>query len=331
MNSIANKRGWSLIAILMLLVALAACTATPATETAPTPSADVDVSQLTSSVWQLTEYMNKEGEAVPVLAGTEITAVFGEDSSLVGSSGCNTYTGNYAADGRAIAIGSVAATEKGCVNPEGVMEQESVYITALAVVLSWSVEGDQLVLSDGGGSPILSYVAATDTADAAMEETEAPSALAVEALANATYLSEWTQSGEAPLTDGEYREPAAPGSATETVVMLTEHMVVMQLEDGQPAAAAILVTDPGGSGTFYDLHVLIAVEGVATDIATAPLGDRVQINSLTVNENGVIAIDMITSGPDDPLCCPTQRVLQTYIVQRGELVEGSTTVLETAQ
>jgi len=328
MKSNANKLGWSLVGILLLLV-LAACTASP-TETAPTPSADVDLSQLTSSVWQLTEYMDKQGEGVPIVAGTEITAVFGEDGSLVGSSGCNTYTGNYVAEGQAIAIGSVAATEKACAEPDGVMEQESVYITALAVVLSWAVEGNQLVLTDGGGNPILSYLAAEDTADASLE-SETPSALAVETLANATYLSEWTEAGEVTLTDGEYREPAAPGSATETVVMLTEHMVVMRLEDGQPAAAVILVTDPGGSGTFYDLHVLIAVEGVATDIATAPLGDRVQINSLSVNENGVIAIDMITHGPDDPLCCPTQRVLQTYVVQRGELVEGSSTLLETEQ
>ena len=330
MNSNANKLGRSLIAILFLLVMLAACAGAPQAETAPTPSADVDVSQLTSSVWQLSQYLNKQGEVVPVLEGTEITAVFGEDRSLLGSSGCNTYTANYTTEGRAIAIGSVAATEKACDEPEGVMEQESVYITALAVVLGWSVEDTQLVLTDGGGNPILSYLAAEETADVSLE-TETPSALAVETLANATYLSEWTEAGEVTLTDGEYREQAAPGSATETVVMLTEHMVVMQLEDGQPAAAAILVTDPGGSGTFYDLHMLIAVEGVATDIATAPLGDRVKINSLSVNENGVIAIDMITHGPDDPLCCPTQRVLQTYVVQRGELVEGSTTVLETVQ
>jgi len=330
MNSTVNKLGWRLMAMMLLFLVLAACTATPSTEIAPTSSADVDISQLTSSVWQLTEYKNKQSEIVPVLADTEITAVFGEDGSLVGSSGCNTYTGNYVADGQAIAIGSVAATERGCLEPEGVMEQESVYITALAVVLSWNIEGDQLVLTDGGGNPILSYLVAEDTADAAME-VETPSALAVETLANATYLSEWTQAGEVTLTDGEYREPAAPDSATETVVMLTEHMVVLRLEDGQPAAAVILVTDPGGSGTFYDLHVLIAVDGEATDIATTLLGDRVKINSLTVNENGVIAIDMITHAPDDPLCCPSQRVLQTYVVQRGELVEGSTTVLETAQ
>ncbi len=316
--------------LLMLLVTLAACTVAPQTETAPAPVADVDVSQLMASVWQLTEYQNNEGEIVPVLAGTEITAVFGEDGSLVGSSGCNTITALYETDGHAIVIGSVSATEKTCAEPDGIMDQESAYITALAVVLGWGVDGSQLVMTDDGGNPILSYLASEDVADAKME-TETPSALAVETLANATYLSEWTQAGEVTLIDGEYREAAAPGSATETVVILTEHIVTVKLEDGQPAAATILVTDPGGSGTFYDLHVLIAVDGVATDIATAPLGDRVQINSLTVNENGVIAVDMVVAGPDDPLCCPTQHVLQTYVVQRGELVEVSTTVLDTDQ
>ena len=113
MKTNARKYGWSVMAILLLAIALAACASPPAA-TVPAPSEDVDVSQLTSSAWQLTQYQNKEGESVPVLDGTEITAVFGEDRSLVGSSGCNTYTANYKTEGGAIAIGAVAATEGLC-------------------------------------------------------------------------------------------------------------------------------------------------------------------------------------------------------------------------
>jgi hypothetical protein len=40
----------------------------------------------------------------------------------------------------------------------------------------------------------------------------APEGLLREALTNAEYKSEWTQSGTAKLVNGEYREPAAPGS-----------------------------------------------------------------------------------------------------------------------
>ena len=329
MESNVKRVVWLLAAMLMLIGALVACTvSTPAP--AASPPADVDTTQLTASVWQLVQYQNRAGESVPVLEGTEITAIFGEDGSLVGSAGCNSYTANYKTEGGAIAIGAVAATQKACAAPEGVMEQESSYIAALSLVLGWSVDGAELVLNDGSGNQLLTYQAVAEIAEASLP-AETPPALAEEALANATYQSQYTKSGEATLVDGEYREQAAPGSATETVVMLTEHMVVTQLEDGQPAAAVILVTDPGGSGTFFDLHVLIASDGEPTDIATAFLGDRVQINSLSVNENGVIAVDMITQGPDDPMCCPTLHVLQTYVVQRGELVEGSRTELGTVQ
>jgi hypothetical protein len=35
------------------------------------------------------------------------------------------------------------------------------------------------------------------------------------------------------------------------------------------------------------------------------LGDRIQINALSI-ENNKIVVDMITHGPEDPMCCPTQ-------------------------
>ncbi|MCB0214261.1 MAG: LysM peptidoglycan-binding domain-containing protein, partial [Anaerolineae bacterium] len=51
-------------------------------------------------------------------------------------------------------------------------------------------------------------------------EQPAPEGLSHEALANTTYKSQYTQDGTAPLVDGEYSEPAAPGSATMTTVRL---------------------------------------------------------------------------------------------------------------
>jgi hypothetical protein len=71
-----------------------------------------------------------------------------------------------------------------------------------------------------------------------------------------TFLSRWTQSGKVRLLKGEYREAAAPGSASEIVVRLSDHMVVGQI-NGKETAAMILTTAPGGSGTFYDLALII--------------------------------------------------------------------------
>lgn len=52
-------------------------------------------------------------------------------------------------------------------------------------------------------------------------------------LANATYKSEWTQYGTAPLTDGDYREPAAPGSATETIDPRRTYALSTRITDAQ--------------------------------------------------------------------------------------------------
>jgi heat shock protein HslJ len=141
--------------------------------------------------------------------------------------------------------------------------------------------------------------------------------LDVKALENLEYRSEWTASGTAPLTDGEYSEAAAPGSATKTAIKL--HKVAFgDAADGQPMAAVILITNSGGSGTFYDLAAVAVQDGKLAHVATAFLGDRVQIESLVVKD-GEIVVEVVKQGPDDPMCCPTQRVVERYVLQ-NELV-----------
>ncbi len=81
----------------------------------------------------------------------------------------------------------------------------------------------------------------------------------------------------------------------------------------------ILYSSGGGSGTFYELHAMVVRNGQPHDAAWTPLGDRVQINSLAI-QNGEILVDMVTHGPEDPMCCPTQQVVQTYALQGDELV-----------
>jgi len=146
----------------------------------------------------------------------------------------------------------------------------------------------------------------------------AESTITIEQLASMEYQSEFTKSGTAPLENGEYSEQAAPGSATQTSVTLTDHVAFGEL-NGEPAAAVVLVTDPGGSGTFYSLHVVVNQDGELVNIANTDLGDRVQINSLDI-EDGQIVVEMVTQGPDDPMCCPTQEVTKRYELQ-DELIE----------
>ena len=70
-----------------------------------------------------------------------------------------------------------------------------------------------------------------------------------------TYPNDFTASGFASLSDGSYCEVAAPGSAAFLDVRL-QRSAFGEL-NGAPAAAVVLATAGGGSGTFFDLHVIV--------------------------------------------------------------------------
>ncbi len=164
----------------------------------------------------------------------------------------------------------------------------------------------------------------------AMSIGTAPQGLSPQELANATYSSEFTNDRTAPLTDGMYGEPAAPDSAAEIKVVLLPDTITYGRLNGQDVAAVVLATDSGGSGTFYYLHVMVTGgpgDGQPAEVASTFLGDRVQINSITIKVNQ-IGVDMVQAGPDDPMCCPTQRVVKTYELQGDQLVETSSQVVE---
>jgi heat shock protein HslJ len=145
------------------------------------------------------------------------------------------------------------------------------------------------------------------------------SRLSLSVLKNMTYRSAWTQSKKARLTDGTYSEQAAPGSATRTTVALTDKVRYGEL-DGRRVAAVVLVTDPGGSGTFYDLAVVVLRKGTPVNIAVTSLGDRIKVNSLSVEKNGV-TVDMVTQAPGAPMSSPpTREITQTYALHGEKLV-----------
>ena len=86
-----------------------------------------------------------------MLEGTEIIATFdSQDSQVTGSAGCNTYTGDYEAKKHDLSISTLARTEMACVGPEGVMEQEQQYLSALQAAESYTIEDGELRISSLG-------------------------------------------------------------------------------------------------------------------------------------------------------------------------------------
>ncbi|QYZ80332.1 META domain-containing protein [Methanofollis formosanus] len=113
---------------------------------------------LVGTTWVLDAY-HLDDIVMPVIEGTEITAVFDEDGKVTGSAGCNRYFASYNLTGSSMEIGPAGSTKMFCAEPEGIMEQESTYLSLLGAVKSYTIEGDQLELLDERGWRVLAFTA----------------------------------------------------------------------------------------------------------------------------------------------------------------------------
>lgn len=161
-------------------------------------------------------------------------------------------------------------------------------------------------------------MSATPTAIAAAK----PPALTLTQLQNAEYLTEFTASKKAKLVNGRYEESIAPGSASKvSVAFVPDRFALGDLNaDGAADAVVFLATNTGGSGTFISINAVLNDSGTPRAVSYLAVGDRVQIVSVAVN-GGLITVNVIRHGPNDPLCCPTQAATLSYRLQAGALVE----------
>ena len=87
--------------------------------------------------------------------GSTITAEFGADGTLSGSTGCNRYMTTYSITGDAIQIGPVATTKMAC-EPE-LQGQEQAYVAALEGSASWTFSGSSFQLLNTTGTVEVTY------------------------------------------------------------------------------------------------------------------------------------------------------------------------------
>jgi uncharacterized lipoprotein YbaY len=83
--------------------------------------------------------------------------------------------------------------------------------------------------------------------------------------------------------------------------------------DGNEDAVGFLNVNSGGSGQFVYLATVLNINETPQSLVPVFLGDRVQIQSLAVQDSQLV-VDLITQGPNEPLCCPTQPASRTYAV-----------------
>ncbi len=114
---------------------------------------------LSGSSWEVIAYNNGKQAVTSVLAGSSITANFGADGILSGNGGCNKYNGTYTVTAKQIKIGPLASTRMACADPEGVMDQEALYLAALETADTYKVEGTQLELRTKDGALVVQAIA----------------------------------------------------------------------------------------------------------------------------------------------------------------------------
>jgi hypothetical protein len=254
-----------------------------------------------------------------LLAFNQVSAHFNsQDGTISGSTGCNRYFSSYTLEGNQISLDNpVATTRMACREPQTMLEQT--YLEALEKVAGYQMVCNAMELLDAEGNVLLVYQ---------VDPYSLGKSFSREELANTSYLNEFAESGVVQLAGGMYREPVVEGSITELVVMLTNVAAFGDVTgDEREDAVVVLVSQPGGSGSFYDLAVVHKQDETLTNLSLLLLGDRVDIKSLLI-ENGEIVVDMLTQGPQDAMCCPTQYVSNRYFLENGELVLVRSDVIE---
>jgi len=117
---------------------------------------------LTGPIWRLVSYGPPDNPQAVIEAGSVTAGFFppeaGSDTGRVnGSTGCNAYFSTYQIDGETLTVGPAGSTRRACLTPEGIMEQEQDFLTALQAAESYQIESDQLTISYDSGAGLLTF------------------------------------------------------------------------------------------------------------------------------------------------------------------------------
>ncbi|MCY4640400.1 MAG: hypothetical protein OXC94_08695 [Chloroflexi bacterium] len=134
---------------------------------------------------------------------------------------------------------------------------------------------------------------------------------------NAAYVVEGE---ELRLAGGRLEVPFEPGSASTTVTELGSHRSYGDLDgDGALDAAAALVQNAGGSGTFH--YLAVSPGGPGGPGPTVFLGDRVWVERVAI-AHGRVSVSYLDRGFSDPMAsAPTIPVSRQFALEQGALVE----------
>ena len=161
---------------------------------------------------------------------------------------------------------------------------------------------------------VVAAVGALACSRSASRHQPAPEVTDIAATAReASYPMSHLGAGIIQLSNGSYQDSAG-GLEVHLIKSATGDLD----GDGRSDAAVVLASEAGGTGTFVDLFAVLDKPSGPLTRGPASLGDRVKVDSMRVVDRA-IKLHLLTHGPDDPLCCPTQHSVETFLLRADSL------------
>jgi hypothetical protein len=89
---------------------------------------------------------------------------------------------------------------------------------------------------------------------------------------------------------------------------------------GLPDAAVVLVSKSGGSGTYYDLTVVLNLNGALQPVRPVHLGDRIAVRAIGIDKKTMkVVID--TQSSSASMNVLDLRSTRTYVIENNQLVQ----------
>jgi hypothetical protein len=82
----------------------------------------------------------------------------------------------------------------------------------------------------------------------------------------------------------------------------------------------VLISQSGGSGTFYDLTVVLNVNGVLSPVRPLHLGDRIAVRAIGI-EKQVLKVVIDTQSSSSAMTVLDLRSTRTYVIEGDKLVQ----------
>lgn len=106
-----------------------------------------------TGTWKLVSY-GSPGNLTPAAADVDTSVVFGEDGTISGNVGCNSFGGDYKVDGDKITFGPISSTLMMCADTP-IADQETAALNTLTETVTFVIDADALTITSADGSSVI--------------------------------------------------------------------------------------------------------------------------------------------------------------------------------